>query len=310
MQLKKVLLILLLGIIFVVKPILVFGLSCTDDSDCSAGYVCRNNICSVEQGLTITVTVPEGEEPEEPGGGGGGGEAPTSVVFKGRAYPKAFLTILRNGKVTATFLATESGSFTRTITGISGGVYTFGIFGEDTDGRKSVTLSFTVSVLGGTTTTISGIFLSPTISLTPTQIEKGGRVQIAGQVFPQSEVNIFIASEEIVKKTTATHQGKWLYGLDTSPLSLGEHSARSKALYGEGEQSPFSQTLPFLVVKPGAMVCKGADLNFDGRVDIVDFSILLYFWNQKNPANRCADINFDGIVNIFDFSIMMYWWTG
>jgi len=313
MQLKKVLLILLLEIIFLAKPLFVFGLACIIDSDCASGYICQNNICSIQQGLTITVTVPEGEEePEEPGNGGGGGgeEAPTSVVFKGRAYPKAFLTILRNYSVTATFLAQSSGSFTKTITGISGGVYTFGIFAEDTDGRRSVTLSFTVSVLAGTTTTISGIFLSPTISLTPTQIEKGGKVQIAGQVFPQSEVNIFIASNEIVKKTTATPEGKWLYGLNTSPFSLGEHTARSKALYGEGEQSPFSQTLPFLIVKPGAMICRGADLNFDGKVDIVDFSILLYFWNQTNPANRCADINFDGIVNIFDFSIMMYWWTG
>jgi len=82
------------------------------------------------------------------------------------------------------------------------------------------------------------------------------------------------------------------------------------ALFGEGEQSPFSQTLPFLVLKKGSMVCKGADLNFDGNVNIVDFSILLYFWNNTQPSNRCADINFDGTVDIFDFSIMMYWWTG
>jgi hypothetical protein len=82
------------------------------------------------------------------------------------------------------------------------------------------------------------------------------------------------------------------------------------ALFGEGEQSLFSQTLYFLVLKKGAMVCEGADLNFDGKVNIIDFSILLYFWNKTQPSNRCVDINFDGIVNIFDFSIMMYWWGG
>jgi len=51
------------------------------------------------------------------------------------------------------------------------------------------------------------------------------------------------------------------------------------------------------------------DINNDGYVDIVDFSILLYFWGQTNPSNPCADINRDGIVDIIDFSIMLYWWS-
>ena len=93
-------------------------------------------------------------------------------------------------------------------------------------------------------------------------------------------------------------------------MEEGEYEVKAKAFFGEGEQSPFSQTLPFLVLPRGLIACWGADLNFDGEVDIVDFSILLYFWEQTNPKNRCADINFDSIVDIFDFSIMMYWWTG
>jgi hypothetical protein len=52
------------------------------------------------------------------------------------------------------------------------------------------------------------------------------------------------------------------------------------------------------------------DLNKDGKINIVDFSILMYFWNQTNPSNPCADINKDGIVNLTDFSIMLFWWTG
>lgn len=299
-------------ILTLLAPLFVNALSCTVDSDCLSGYICSNNICSIQGSISITVTVPETEEEEEPtpgGGGGGAAKGVTNVVFTGRAYPKAFLTLLKNEKVAATFSAENSGLFRKELTGVSGGVYTFGIFAEDTKRRRSVTLSFTVSILAGVTTTISGIFLSPTISLTPTQVEKGGKVNISGQAFPESQVNIFVASQEIVKDTAANTKGNWAYKLDTSPLEEREHKARAKALFGEGEQSPFSQTLSFLVVAPGAMVCQGADLNFDGKVNIVDFSILLYFWDQRNPANRCADINFDGIVNIIDFSIMMYWWS-
>jgi len=302
-------------ILTLLVPLFVNALSCTVDSDCLSGYICSNNICSIQGSISITVTVPETEEEEEEpsGNGGGGGGAPLlepgKVVFQGRAYPQAFLTLFKNGAVAATFAAENSGLFEKELTGISAGRYTFGIFAEDTEGRKSVTLSFTVSILAGTTTTISGIFISPTIALTPTQIEKGDQVRIFGQAFPESQIDIFVASKEIVEETKTDPKGKWNYKLDTSPLEEREHQARAKALFEDGEQSPFSQTLSFLVVAPGAMVCQGADLNFDGKVDIIDFSILLYFWEQTEPSNRCADINFDGIVNIIDFSIMMYWWA-
>ena len=57
-------------------------------------------------------------------------------------------------------------------------------------------------------------------------------------------------------------------------------------------------------------VCKGADLNFDNRINLFDFSILLYWWKSTSPGNPCADINQDGKVGIVDFSIMLYYWTG
>jgi len=263
-------------------------------------------------GFTITVTIPGAAPPPPPPPTEGPIViiSPANVIFEGRAYPKALLTLLKDGKVAATFLAESSGLFKKELTGVPEGTYTFGIWAEDSEGRRSVTLSFTVGILGGRTTTISGIFLSPTIALIPTQVERGDAVDIFGQVFPESKVNIFISSSETVKTVTATKAGKWALKLDTGSFEEREHKAKSKAFFGEGEQSQFSQTLSFLVLKPGTLVCKGADLNFDSRVNIVDFSILLYFWGQTKPANRCADINFDGRVDITDFSIMMYYWTG
>ena len=267
----------------------------------------------VEKEISITVTVRGAAPPPPPPPAAAAAPppAPAKVIFEGRAYPKAFLTLLKDGKVVATFFAESSGLFRKELTGISGGVYTFGIWAEDTEGRRSVTLSFTISILAGATTTVSGIFISPTIELGPTQVERGNKVNFFGQSFPESQINIFVSSpKEIVKQTTTTLEGKWAYKLDTSPLEEREHKARAMASIGEGEQSPFSQTLSFLVLRPGALVCRGADLNFDGKVNIIDFSILLYFWAQTKLANICADINFDGIVNIIDFSIMMYWWSG
>ena len=58
-----------------------------------------------------------------------------------------------------------------------------------------------------------------------------------------------------------------------------------------------------------AMACGGADFNCDGKVNSVDFSIMLYYWKAKSPfANRYVDINNDAQVNSVDFSILLYQW--
>jgi len=290
---KELPFVLLITISFLVFPILVFGQAATTTESLNISVIIGEEI--------IPPPIPPGY-PWPP--------SPTKVIFQGRAYPSAFLTLLKNGKVAATFVAENSGTFKTELTGLAGGDYIFGIWAEDTEGRKSVTLSFTVGILERTVTKISGIFLPPTIEINPTQLERGQILDIYGQSFPGSKINILITPKEILETTKTSFNGKWSHKLDTLLLEEGEYEVKAKAFFGEGEQSPFSQTLPFLVLPRGLIACWGADLNFDGEVDIVDFSILLYFWEQTNPKNRCADINFDSIVDIFDFSIMMYWWTG
>ena len=51
-----------------------------------------------------------------------------------------------------------------------------------------------------------------------------------------------------------------------------------------------------------------ADLNRDGRVNSVDFGILMSYWGAVTRPP--ADINQDGVVNSVDFGILMSQWTG
>ncbi len=60
-------------------------------------------------------------------------------------------------------------------------------------------------------------------------------------------------------------------------------------------------------ILPPALQC--IDYNGDGRVDIVDFSILLYHYDETGPNLGCYDLNHDGVVNFPDISILMYYWT-
>ena len=54
---------------------------------------------------------------------------------------------------------------------------------------------------------------------------------------------------------------------------------------------------------------KKVDFNDDSRVNLIDFSILIHWFDQPgHPAK--VDVNNDNKVNLSDFSVMMYYWTG
>jgi hypothetical protein len=56
------------------------------------------------------------------------------------------------------------------------------------------------------------------------------------------------------------------------------------------------------------------DFNRDGRIDMVDLSILLFHADKPNFSDPNYDINFDfnadGLIDLVDISIFLYYWTG
>ena len=232
----------------------------------------------------------------------------TRVILQGLAYPLAKITVLVDGKVAKILTADSLANFKAEITDITAGVWSFGLWAEDKEGRRSITFSFTVTVTSGMTTTISGIFIPPIIELDKVNVLKGETLNIFGQTAPESKIEISIESPEITKETKAGKEGDWKYPFDTSPLDEGSHTTRAKAEDPTGLKSSYSKVLAFYVGKYGmAEICPKADFNKDGKTNLVDFSIMLYWWGKYNP---CVDQNADGIVNLPDFSILMYYWTG
>jgi hypothetical protein len=262
-------------------------IACTNEVDWT-----KSNF-NIQAGTTVSVTI----------------TAPSTagVAFSGKSSPMAFITILRNGSVVATTQANSAGNFSTNISGLSSGIYVFGVKGEDRNGRATTTLYYTLNLSAGTTTNLSGIFLSPTISLLPKRVYRGGVIKFSGEGYPKSTVYLFLSPGTTVKSTKVTAGGWWSYFLNTGALGSGVYDARAREISNGGSHSAYSKTLAFTVLS--APTCMSADLNFNGSVDIVDFSILLYFWKQTEPSNRCADINQDGVVDLIDFSIMMYEWT-
>jgi len=172
----------------------------------------------------------------------------SSVILRGRTSPGAFLTILKGGQVAGTLLADDSGIFAKEISGLEGGDYEFAIWAEDGQNRYSQTLRFPLEVLGGTKTTVSGIFLSPTIEIQDHLVERGKDIIIFGETFPDSEINILVSPSGEIKKTNSDSSGKWSYNLDTSLLERGNYQVKANSLASDGRQSEFSQPLYFSVI--------------------------------------------------------------
>jgi len=105
----------------------------------------------------------------------------------------------------------------------------------------------------------------------------------------------------------------YLYNLDTAFLEIGDHSARSKSTVAN-EISAYSDRIAFKVGTKSVneavdTTYKKADLNRDGSINLVDFSVAAYWYKRKSPPAK-YDLNNDGKIDLVDFSIMAYYWTG
>lgn len=256
--------------------------------------------------------------PAAPAGGGGGQMVITGANFSGRAYPLNKVTLLKDGQVAASTVAGPDANFNVSLTGLSSGSYNFAIYGEDGVGRRSSLLTFPVTVSYGAITNIGGIFIAPTIAVDKSEVRKGDDIAIFGQTAASAEVTVQVnSSEPFFAKTKSDKDGVYLYNFDTSVLVLGQHLAKSKSSL-ENSVSPYGQAVGFKVgtknvsaVVPSGYNAK-VDLNGDYRVNLVDFSIMAYWYKRTLTAevmNR-IDLNGDGKIDIRDFSIMAYYWTG
>jgi hypothetical protein len=241
------------------------------------------------------------------------------VFFSGRAYPLSKVSFLKDGQLVLTTIAGPDSNFTATLSNLATGNYTFSVYGEDKNGLRSSSFTFQIFITEGVTTSISGIFIAPTIAVDKSEVKRGDNIVIFGQSANSSDIVISVNSpQEFFKNTTSDDNGIYLYNFDTSVLELGMHSTKSKAAK-EGEISAFGSSVNFKVGTQNVLAdaptaLAKCDLNEDGRCNLIDFSIAA-FWYKRPLSEAFAvkerdHLNGDGKVDLIDFSIMAYYWTG
>ncbi len=257
--------------------------------------------------------------PSGTSGGGGGSYNPgvdepvpdTFITVEGRAYPNSNVNVLKDGNVIGVVSSDSRARFSFSTDGITPGVATFGFWAEDRLGLRSISYTVTFEVSEGASTIVSGVFIPPTIDMDETVVDPGDLIRVFGTSVPGVNVETHVHSEtKLIKNSEANDNGQWELELDTSLLEIGQHTARAMFnLEGDGTvlESSFSRAKTFFVGVDAPDSDLTADLNKDGKVNLADFSILLFHWGTMSSV---ADINMDNKVGLADFSIMLFQWTG
>ncbi len=270
------------------------------------------------------------------GGGGGGGSGGGSgssggggfegtdgpyrsgdgqVTITGFTAPRSAVTFLVDGKIAKTATAGSNGEYTVVLDLIARGAYTFGVYSTDAARVKTSTFSTSFTVTGARASNLSNIMIPPSILVSPDPATPGSPITISGYTLPNATVTIEnekegSASSRRVLTGTSNGNGAWSISVDSNGFTNGTYKVRAKAVQASGQQTNFSN---YTLYGVGEAASRGlnTDLNRDGKVNLVDFSILLFWWGTAGgDSNPPADINGDTRVNLTDFSILLFNWTG
>lgn len=272
--------------------------------------------------IYATVLVSQGTKPDVPPSppNSPGPISPSidSVVFKGIAYQGSSITLLQNSQIIATVPVNSDGTFDIRVHSLSAGPYSFGLRAEDSNHLVSKLVLFTVYVTTGMTTTVDGILMPPTITSDKVEVKRGEPILFSGTSVANADVLVSLTSNsELLKKIRANASGTWAYSINSSLLDLGDYDAKARTVTASS-LSLYSDSITFRVgdttrlrTKPSELAGfrKRCDLNNDNRVNLLDFSIMA-FWYKRLGFPEKVDLNSDKVINLTDLSILAYCWTG
>jgi hypothetical protein len=239
-----------------------------------------------------------------------------SIKLVGYTSPNSIVTFLMNGVVAGSQVACPGGQpsiclnssmdgyFEKTFTGIYPGNYNVGIYSTDTSNPSlsTSTINFILPVLNGQAAIANPVVLPPTIKIENNIIKRTQRQIVSGRARPNYRVRVFFNNANpFPDDVLIENDGDWTIQSPVG-LPLGNNFVTSVVQSSGGAISQSSKILTFRVEM-------SADINDDGNVNLADFSIMMYDYEQPSFANILSDINDDGQVNLADFSIMMFYWT-
>jgi hypothetical protein len=247
-----------------------------------------------------------------PGGGGGGGdEFDMGVRFTGQAYPRSSVRLLKEGNEVQVTQADSRGYFNLGLEENVARSVIYTLFAIDVTGNKSLLINYPVVVRVDSVASLSGVLFVPTINTDKSVVKFGDFLKVSGYAIQNKELEILI--EDGIKKSFSTFSGEdgsYALSIPMGTLARGEYK-----VYVKYKEDPrFSKLIRFTIGDANVwnkeeVSSLPGDCNFDRNINLVDFSILAFWYGKDNPP-ECVDTNKDRIINLVDFSILAFYWTG
>lgn len=267
----------------------------------------------VTENVSISATVSSGTIAGGGGGSGGGVNLPpTSVMFSGKAYPGATVSILKNGVVVSSVLANEQGVFSSTLEEAYSSTILYSLYATDLSGNRSILINYPIIVSSGYLTQLSGVIFPPTAILDKAQVKEGDYLTLTGYALPTKDLQVVV--EDVNGKVTtfsltSDTTGRYRIVLPITHFTQGDYYIHVKYF----DDTHIGKLFKFIIGNTNIpstdlILNIPGDYNSDEAIDLKDFSVLAFWYNKKNVPSY-VDTNKDGIVNLVDFSILAYYWT-
>lgn len=230
----------------------------------------------------------------------------TNIYFGGYSFPDATISYSLNGDVISTIQADTSGYFEGIYPSVEAGENTFSFQAENYEGDESHLVSYAYTVQTTSPVYISGIVLPPILDVS-------SEGDLEGIAIPGSEIQIFGVdlsdqSLHIVNTISVNPDGTYAIEFD-----LRDPTVYDQYYVGcewKGLDCGFSQVVEVQMVGDSYKFVGEvfADFTQDVEVNFVDFAFIrAAFLSGKN--NPVYDLNKDGTINLVDFSLLNYQWT-
>lgn len=262
---------------------------------------------------TATVTAVVGNFTVTPTDGGGSG-IPTGLMFSGFAYPGATIYILKNSNLIKTTIADIKGGFNTTLdteTYSTNPMYT--LYAVDKNGKQSLLMNYPIILKNDWITEISGIRFPPTVMSDKTEVRSGDSITISGYAVPNTLLDVVLENEKdtnILFHLLANVDGTYSITIPLRNLEKGDYMVHVNYKNDIKPSKVIGFTIGDTDIPSTELIINiPGDCNADQAINLVDFSVMAFWYGKSNPP-VCTDTNTDNKIDLIDFSILAFYWTG
>lgn len=241
----------------------------------------------------------------------GGGGITTNAIFRGQAYPGATVHVWKDGVPKQTTIADNRGYFTITLPETYNPSVLYTLYAVDTEGRKSLLINYPLVIKTGYLLQVSGIRFAPTIGIDKTEVKFGDYLNVSGFSMPNTPIDIQISGlQSVMYHLKSKNDGSYKIMIPLQGLEKGTYD-----IYSSYENDKkISKVLKFTIGNTNILSIDlttniPGDCNADQVINLIDFSVVAFWYGKSNPP-RCVDTNSDDLINLIDFSILAFYWTG